>query len=608
MKRFRVVTPIAVVLGLLIAGCGQSVATPGAPTAAEPVAASSTVTYALPPNEIPNSIFPLVNLVSNANLFELQYLLYRPLYWFGTSGTPVFNPKYSVGNAPVFSNGGRTATITLKSYRWSDGQPVTNRDVEFWMDLLKANKAHWFDYVPGLFPDNVVSMSFPSSTPDQFSLTFNKTYSHTWLLYNELSQVIPLPQQAWDRTSVGSAVGNYDETPSGATAVFNYLTSQATTVSTYATNPVWRTVDGPWELTTYSSSTGYAAFTPNPDYAGPHTGNVKRFEEVPFTSASAEYDALRSGQLDYGYIPSEDLSQSSYFKSRGYTLSNWVSWGYNSIVLNYTNPQVGPLFSQVYIRQALQRAINQPEIDRAAFKNTAYPTYGPVPVKPSSPFLTKLEKNNPFPYSLSAAEKLLKSHGWTIHPNGSDKCTKPGTVASECGAGIAKNEALSFTQEFASGSVPFAAAVQAMKSAWGQIGIQVSLQEKPTNVIFLNLSPCVKGTGGCSWEMANIGAPGSTPTYSPDYYPSGETFFSTGAATNVGGYHSAEMDTLISNTQLESSLSVFYKYENFAATQLPDLWEPNFYYQTSAITKGLKGVLPQNPNLNINPEMWTIKG
>ena len=48
-------------------------------------------------------------------------------------------------------------TITLKHYVWSDGETVSARDVGFWINLLKANKADWASYVPGGFPDNVVS-------------------------------------------------------------------------------------------------------------------------------------------------------------------------------------------------------------------------------------------------------------------------------------------------------------------------------------------------------------------------------------------------------------------------------------------------------------------
>ncbi len=606
MRGISIVPVVGIGLALLITACGPA-ARPG-PTQAIPASSSgATVTFGMPPDEVPNSIFPLLDQVSNANLFDLQYLLYRPLYWFGENQSPDLNLKYSLADLPTFSNGGRTATITLKPYRWSDGESVTNRDVEFWMNLLMANKADWFDYVPGLFPDNVVSMSFPAATPDQFSLTFNKAYSRTWLEYNELSQIIPLPQQAWDITSAAGPDGNYDETTSGAVAVFKYLTSQATTISTYASNPIWKVVDGPWELTSYAASTGYSAFSPNPDYSGPKTGNVTHFVEVPFTSDAAEFDGLRSGELDYGYLPSEDLSQESYFKSRGYTISDWVGWGLNTMILNYTNPKVGPLLSQLYIRQALQLSIDQPKIDSAVFKDTAYPTYGPVPVKPSNPFLTSVEKRNPYPYNLSKATALLKSHGWAIHASGEDRCERPGTAANECGANIAKNEGLAFTEDYASGSSPFQAAEEAIASAWTEIGVNISLREQPPSQIFSNLSPCVDGHGGCSWQIANFGIPGSTGTYSPDYLPTGETYFATGAVTNWGGYSNARMNALIRATELNSSLKVFDTYEDYAATQLPDLWEPDYYYQISVIRTGLHGAVPQNPNLNINPEMWTFK-
>ncbi len=590
-------------LALAVAGCSAS----GPSNSASSTSHGATVTFAMPPNETPNEIFPLVNLVSNANLFELQYLLYRPLYWFGANGTPVQNPKLSIGNTPTFSNSGRTVTITMKHYRWSDGKPVTNRDVALWMNLLKANKLHWFDYVPGLFPDNVTGMSFPPSTPYTFSLTFKAAYSHTWLLYNELSQIIPVPQQAWDKTASGQAVGNYDTTQAGAVAVFKYLTAQAQHTGTYASNPLWKVVDGPWELTTYNAPTGYAAFTPNPDYAGPRSGNVTKFEELPFTSDSSEYFALKSGNVDYGYIPSEDAATASSIAANGYYVANWTAWGYNSIVLNYTNPVTGPIFGQLYIRQALQYAINQPELDSHVFDNTAYPTYGPVPIKPPSPFLSSVEKANPYPFDLAKARSLLAAHGWTVRPGGVDTCAQPGAGPTECGAGIRAGQPLAWQEEYASGSANFTAMNSAIASDWSQIGIAVALQEKPTNVIFLSLEPCQNGNAGCGWSMANIGAPGSTPTYSPDYYPTGETFFATGAQTNVGGYSNPTMNALIAATQTQTSLATFKRYENFAATQLPDLWEPNFYYQISAISKKLTGALPQNPNLNVNPELWAMK-
>ena len=45
-----------------------------------------------------------------------------------------------------------------------------------------------------------------------------RVIASAWL-YNELGQLIPLPQQSWDKESATGPVGNYDLTPAGASAI-----------------------------------------------------------------------------------------------------------------------------------------------------------------------------------------------------------------------------------------------------------------------------------------------------------------------------------------------------------------------------------------------------
>ena len=107
-------------------------------------------------------------------------MLYRPLYWYGNNYRPTVDYDYSVGEQPVFSNGNKTVTITLKPWRWSDGETVTSRDLVFWMNLLKADPAtEWCGYVPGLFPDNVTSYSAPN--PQTFIMHLKRGYNPEWL-------------------------------------------------------------------------------------------------------------------------------------------------------------------------------------------------------------------------------------------------------------------------------------------------------------------------------------------------------------------------------------------------------------------------------------------
>ena len=568
-----------------------------------------TVTFALPPGSLPTYIFPFVSgpNSNNIDLFQFTPFMWRPLYWFGKGNQAGINYSQSVGQAPVYSNGGRTVTVHMnRNYKWSDGHPVTNRDVELWMKIFSAEKANYLAYSVGSIPDDITSMSFPASTPYQFSLTFNKAYSHLWLLYNQLSQITPIPQHAWDRTSATGAVGNYDLTVAGATAVYTFLNAQSGKEAEYASNPLWKTVDGPWHLSAFSASTGYAAYVPNSNYGGPDKPKIAKFEEIPFTSDTAEFDALRSGQLDYGYLPSEDISQEKYFKSKGYQVAPWTDFGFNDFFVNFLSPSVGPIFRQLYIRQALQKLVNQPQISKDIYHGTAYPTYGPVPVQPPNPYISKAVKDNPYPYSVSGAKKLLSSHGWAVHPGGTDTCAKPGTGAGQCGAGITNGEALSFTETVATGSAPFTAEVEAIQSSWTEAGIHVTLHQESPGQIFAGLEPCSNGNAGCNWQIVNFGSPGETPTYSPEYLPTGGPWFATNGANNVQGYSNRTMDAKIAATETNSSPSAVQAFGTYAAEQLPNIWQPDYDYQLSVISPKLHGAVPQDPNLNLYPQDWTL--
>ncbi|HVA21684.1 MAG TPA: ABC transporter substrate-binding protein [Candidatus Micrarchaeia archaeon] len=592
----------AAVLGSALVGLA-SVGTRAAPR--------GTVTFALPPGEYCNYISPFINgpESNNIDLFQCEYFLYRPLYWFGNHGQFTINYNLSMGEKPVSSNHGRTVTITLKHYLWSDGRPVTNRDIELWMHILMAEKAQWVGYVPGDIPDNITSMSFPKSTPETFSLTFNRAYGSTWLLYNNLSMIFAIPQHAWDRTSAAGPIGNYDRTTPGAARVWKYIDGQSKQETTYTTNPMWKVVDGPFKLAAYTPATGFAAFVPNPNYSGPQKPRIARFEEIPFTSDTAEFDALRAGTLDFGYLPTQDLDQKSYFTSRGYTVNPWVDWGFNNFWINYTNPKVGAIFKQLYVRQAMQRLVDQNRIVKDIYHGQAYPTYGPVPVLPKSAYLSRYEASDPYPFSVSAARRLLSSHGWSVHRNGVDTCRKAGTGTGDCGAGIAAGAAMSFNVISSPGSVAFNAEMAVIQSDWTLAGIHLTISQTPEATLFAELVPCNKQTkAGCSWQIANFGQPGSTPTYSPQYLPTAAMWIGSGGSNNAAGYKSPELDRLIAQTSLVAGVTPFFAEQNYAAKNLPVIWEPDYYYQLSVISPHLKGALPQDPNLNIYPQAWSVSG
>jgi peptide/nickel transport system substrate-binding protein len=588
---------------MLLAACGSSSSSSTSSSSGTKVS-GGTATFAEGAGASPNYIFPLTSsqFFSVDNLSQFQILMYRPLYFFGVGSTPEINYQLSIGNPPVYSNNDTTVTITLKHYMWSDGEPVTSRDVIFWMNLLEANKANWAAYVPGAFPDNVKSYSAPNADTVVFQLT--QKVNPTWFTYNELSQITPLPI-AWDRTSLSqpapspNAANLPDTTTSGAKAVYNFLNSQATNINSWASSPIWSVVDGPWKLQS-SSSTGRMVFVPNPSYSGPIKPSLSQFIELPFTSDQAEFNLLRSGNgaITYGYIPVTDLSQKGYIESLGYRIEPWIDFGFTYFPENYNNPIYGPVFKQLYFRQAFQHLIDQPQWITTFLKGYAVPTYSPVPLAPANPFADAASKANTYPYSLSAAKFLLTSHGWKL-VNGVMTCENPGTGANQCGAGIPKGLALTLNLQYASGIQALAQEMQALQSAAAQVGIKINLSQAPFNTVISNAAPC--SGSSCTWQMENWGGGWE---YSPDNYPTGGEIFSTGAGSNFGSWNDPTTDSLIQETHTASNAqAALDAYQNYMARVLPVVYLPSADYAISAISNKLQGVT-QNPYLNLTPEEW----
>jgi peptide/nickel transport system substrate-binding protein len=598
--RIRLLVLVSVVCVTLLAACSSS-SSPG--SAAGPTRINGgTATIALSPSDSQfNYIFPLLNFENDsfANVIYSEYLMWRPLYWFGSPGHVGVNLSESLADAPsVTSSSGKTvATIQLKPYRWSDGTPLTSRDVEFWINLLKADKTQFWGYEPSEFPDNLTSINIVS--PSRFTLTFNHPYSPEWL-YNQLALIIPLPQHAWDKESATGPVGSYDTTSTGALAVDNFLLTQNKDVSTYATNPLWQVVDGPWKLTSYTPSTGNASYVRNPKFSGPATGSLHAIRIVSYTSDIAEFDAvLSSSGVDYGYVPFNDAAQASRVKSDGYTVQAWPSWGINYVYLNYASSQSGAIFSQLYIRQAMQHLINQAGYISTFLQGYAYPTYGPVPLQPASEFVSSQQTQNPDPYNPAVATSLLRDHGWSVKPGGTDTCTRPGRGSNQCGPGVAPGAKLAFPFLYTTGSIGDDEEVDALQSSFAQAGIKVT----PSGSTF----PAVTGemTPGCSkpncWQMSYIG---EAWLFLPGYNePDGAILFGSDGPSNLGSYSNPKADALIG--QLGSGgISAFHAYENYLAGQLPGLWMPQADTQISAVISKLRGVYPQDPLNNIYPEDW----
>lgn len=612
----RYVRFLASMFAAAMVAAGLTTSFPVGTTQADAASAGGVATFAEQPGAPPNYIFPFVNgqYGTNNNQSQLMPLMWLPLYWIGhpKSSAVTIDYNLSLADKPAFSNGDKTVTMTLKHYVWSTGSPVTSRDLVFWMNLLVNEKAEYDGYAPGGWMDHVASFSDPS--PNTFVLNLSQSYNPTYLMYNGLATIIALPQQAWDKTSSSSPVGNYDTTAAGAKQVYTYLNTRSLALSTWATTPLWQVVDGPWHLQpkTGFQVTGQTILIPNRSYSGPNKPKLAEIEELPFTSASAEYDALRAGTVDYGYVPYTDATSVGALKAQGYSIKPWYLWGFSDITINYSQPKYGALVKQLYIREAMDMLVDQPKYVKVFFHGYGTPDYGPTPILPKSPFLNPAEKKSPYPYSPTKAKKLLEQHGWSVPSSGGAAiCKKPGSGSGECGAGIASGRHLTITLLYSSGFPYLNDAVQVMRSTFQKAGIGLQLSSAPYNTVVGDGFACIGATPAKCSPSSPAMTLYSSPvfTLSPDAYPDSDNTFGCGAATNGGNYCNSQIQKMIETLASEptpASRKELFKYETKLAKQVPGIWFPSGVWQISAVSSKLLGIKGQDPTTKIYPSTWTL--
>jgi peptide/nickel transport system substrate-binding protein len=594
---------LAMTVGAVASALSMGLIAPAVSGASTP---SGTITYAEGPGANPNYIFPYMgcSFFSVDNINQFQNMMYRPLYWFGLGASSAYVPSLSPGNTPKYSHGNKTITITMKGWKFANGQVVNAQSVMFFLNMYKADPTAYCGYNGGYgIPDQVKSASGKGNT---VTINFTTSVNPGWILYNYLSEITPFPN-SWDRTGPGTtshcATGVYGASSTNVACknVEHYLDAQSSITSTY-TNGMWQSgVDGPWRLTSFDNL-GNLTMQPNPHYSGPQKAQVRFVKELAYTSTQAEENDLQAGKLSLGYVDPTILTQPAPAPGKAgpnwgqlssrYNIVTGSQWDFNYAPFNFSsaNPKLAAI-SQLYIRQALQLAVDQRGIITNVDKGYGFPIYSPLP--PNTPASISGPVTNPYPFNLTSAKALLTSHGWAMQ-NNVMTCTAPGTGANQCGAGITQGYTLNFKIIWASGSPSLDQTFNAEIADWAQIGIQFSHSTDTFNNV---IGACSGGAGYelCSWGGGWI--------YAPDYYPSGETLFTPTGGFNVGSYNDAHMTSLIKGTTFGTAKLT--QYAQYAAQQLPVLYQPQAV-TAGEIIKTLKSKIGFTPNplINFMPEYF----
>jgi peptide/nickel transport system substrate-binding protein len=546
------------------------------PAAGTPSGTATTFTYAMSPGAVPNWILPMPTAAFNSvyNVYNFEWQMWPPMYYAPDGSTPTVDNELSPANAPVWSNGDKTMTITVKPWKWSNGQTLTSKDLLFTFDeikaAVKASPANWAPYVPGFFPDTLVSMTTPNAST--IVVNMSKPVNPTWMEEDILGSVPILPSSAWAKDSASGPTLDFTN-PANAAKIYTYLAAAAKSVNTYATNPLWQTVDGPYKLTTFNDTTGAFTMVPNTTYSGPHATPQSDYQGVPFTSDTAEWNAVKSGSVDFGYVPESDTPQIPSLKGIGYNYYGLPDFGDYFVAYNFKDKtgSFDAVANQLYFRQAMQHLEDQAGQVKAYFSSDGDPAYGPIPAYPQSPFLPSNASSNPYPFSVSDAISVLKANGWNVVPNGTDTCAKAGTGAGECGAGIPAGTKLAFNLIYYT-EPPIPQQVEDLASDAKQAGIELSLSGSTFNYMIQNYNDAASPANENKWAMEDFG--GETDST----YPTQFGFLNTGGSGQIGDYSNPQADSLINDSISGPNPAAVTNEASFFTTNVPVLWQPVLDY------------------------------
>ena len=558
-----------------------------------------TITQGQLTGQTPTYIFPIApGANTSTGTISLLSSLFMPLYAGPSGAVPKVDESLSAANPLIFSNGDRTVTIPVKpGLKWSNGAPIDANDVVFWFDLLQAaikeSPANWGQFSPGLMPQNVKSISTKGKYDVVMQLT--QSYNPGFFLNNNLADtdnVYPLPSTAWNIDAPGGPhLTDWQNNPAVDKKIYDYLNKAGGSVATFATNPLWQVVDGPFKLTSFSATNSSYTLVPNPSYGGSPKPIMSQVQVDTYTGYTSELDAVRSGSVDVavGIDPSQ-LAEAPALKSEGIDIFGGPGWGWFGAIINFkdTASDFNKVIAQVYVRQAIDYLIDEPAIIKGVYKNAAVPAYTEVPTAPFSPYAPPSAGRPAFPFDPSKAVAILEAHGWKVVPGGTTTCVKPGTASNECGAGIPTGTPIAFVWANQPEAVATTGALEAeviASEAKQAAGINITLQTKTFNFLVSNYDDqnpaAAKYTN--DWGVNNYGG------LFTDYYPTGEGTWNPGGGFNLGDFNDPMADSLMNASVHSGSPNAIKAEAIYMQTHLPVWFMPDGDYLLAVNTNKVAG-------------------
>src|ERR687884_657893 len=373
MKTTRILAAAALTSLFILGGIPQR--TSGHAAVAGPVRGGTVIDglFEEPARLIPNTVNETFSVM-------VQQTIFTPLFYTDDKGvlhTGLASQIPTISNGGI-SKDGLTYTFHLRpGLKWSDGQPLDARDVDYsWR--LWLNKDLIVNTTVGL--DQIKSATVSA---DRHSITFHLKAPYAPFVAVWTDQNMPLPAHVLSKmTAKQLNTSKFTFMPTVSSGPFKMVARKAGDIITEVRNPNY-----------------YRAGKPYLDKL--------IFRIIPDQVAIT--NALRAGEIDNSWFL--DVTQTDTYKHiKGYTFVVGTGPNIEQALLNLKNP----IFKDVRVRQALEYGINRPAMVKDVWKGTAILMASDQP-----PTLFSYNPAvKPYPFDPVKAGKLLDAAGWKMGSDG----------------------------------------------------------------------------------------------------------------------------------------------------------------------------------------------
>lgn len=462
---------------------------------------------------------------------ETTYLLFSQLIWINRYHQ--IDYSRSVASAVTSPDNGRTYAVSLRSWHWSDGVPVTSADVEYTYELLKQLGNLSPDYGQGGMPDIIQNFHIIDAT--HFTVTLKQSVNPDWFILNGLELLQPLPKHVWGRYTLDQ-IWQAQSTPS-----------------------FFAVTDGPLALQSYTVGQD-AVFVPSKNYDGAKV-HFQRFIMKFMDTEGMELQAAQSHEVDITNLPFELWNAAQHLPGL-HLVDLPPSYSWHELIPNMAN-HATPFFADASVRDAIADAIDQPQMIALAMHGHGEPVYNGIPPGPAN-FSSPSAQAGQFPvgYDPARAKALLTQVGYA--PGADGIMRKNG-------------QRLAFTLMVPADETMRIEMAESMQQDLRAVGIEMKVQQVEFNQMMALNAGAPQG-----WEAMLFAT-------ELEAYPSGEAEFKTGGFYNSNGYTDAKMDNLVDASTNQPGLAGLYAYEDYASTQQPVIFLPDEAYSV-LVRNGLEGV------------------